>query len=122
MRTQAERQKFIQLRAEGLSFEKIARKTGVSKRTLLSWSKKYKSEIAELKAGQLEALREQYYLSTEAKVKMWGKIVSKIEELTGKRLLNVAPETLLDMLIKAQGKLEQAYVDPNLKNKTQPQS
>jgi len=121
MRTQAERQKFIQLRAEGLSFEKIAKKTGISKRTLLSWSKKYKSEIADLKAGRLETLREQYYLSMESKVKMWGKIVNKIEpELTERRLLNIAPETLLDMLIKAQGKLEQAYVDPeaNSKNKT----
>ena len=113
MKTRAERQRFIQLRAEGLSFEKIARKMRISKRTLLDWSKKYESEIAELKAGQLEALREQYYLSTEAKVKMWGKIVNKIEpELAGKRLLNIAPEALLDMLIKAQGKLEQAYIDP----------
>jgi len=66
-------------------------------------------------------LREQYYLSMEAKVKMWGKIVNKIEpELAGKRLLNVPPETLLDMLIKAQSKLEQAYVEPEprSKNKT----
>ncbi len=121
MRTQAERRKFIQLRAEGLSFEKIARKMRISKRTLLDWSKKHESEIAELKAGQLEALREQYYLSMEVKVKMWGKIVNRIgPELTEKRLLNVAPETLLDMLIKAQGKLEQAYIDPgaNSKNKT----
>ena len=113
MRTQAERRKFIQLRSEGLSFEKISRKMRISKPTLLRWSREYESEIAELKAGQLEALREQYCLSVKAKVKMWGKIVNKImPELEERRFSNVTSEKLLDMLIKAQGKLEQAYVDP----------
>ncbi len=118
MRTRAERRKFIQLRVEGLSFDKIARKMRISKQTLLRWSKKYESEIAEREAGQPEVLRGEYCLSMEAKVKMWGKIVNKIgPELTEKRLLNVPPETLLDMLIKAQGKLEQAYVEPESRSK-----
>ncbi len=113
MRTQVERRKFIQLRTEGLSFGKISRKMRISKSTLLRWSRKYESEIAELKAGQLEALREQYCLSVKAKVKMWGKIVNKImPELEERRFSNVTSEKLLDMLIKTQGKLEQAYVDP----------
>ncbi len=118
MKTLAERQKFIQLRAEGLSLEKIARKMRISKQTLFRWSKKYDSEIAALKAGQLETLREQYYLSIEAKVKMWGKLVNKMEpELVGRRLSNVPSEKLLDMLIKAQDKLEQAYVEPGPRSK-----
>ena len=123
MRTQAERQKFIQLRAEGLSFDKISRKMRISKQTLLRWSRKYESEIAELKAGRLEELREQYCLSVETKVKMWGKIVNEImPELAGRRFSNVTSEKLLDMLIKAQGKLEQAYVDPesNSESETSP--
>ncbi|MFC1717108.1 helix-turn-helix domain-containing protein [Candidatus Poribacteria bacterium] len=120
MRTQAERRKFIQLRAEGLSFDKIARRTGISKRTLLSWSRKYESEIADLKAQRLEALREQYCLSIEAKVQMWGKIVNEIEpELARRRLSNVTSERLLDMLIKAQNKLEQAYVDPESRSESE---
>jgi len=113
MKTRGERRKFIQLRAEGLSLEKIARKMRISKQTLFRWSRKYESEIAALEAEQLEALREQYCLSVEAKVTMWGKIVNEIgPELTGRRLSNVPSEKLLDMLIKAQGKLEQAYIDP----------
>jgi len=121
MRTQAERRKFIQLRAEGLSLEKIARKMRISKSTLLRWSRKYESEIADLKAGRLEALREQYCLSVEAKVTMWGKIVNEIgPELTGRRLSNIASETLLNMLMKAQDRLEEAYVEPesNSENET----
>ncbi|MFC1714222.1 helix-turn-helix domain-containing protein [Candidatus Poribacteria bacterium] len=113
MRTQEERQEFIKLRAEGLSFEKISRKTGISRRTLCNWSRKYESEIADLKAERLAALREQYCLSVEAKVQMWGKIVNHIEsELAEKSFSYVASEKLLNMLIKAQNKLEQAYVDP----------
>lgn len=118
MKTRRERRKFIQLRAEGLSFDEIARKTRISKSTLLRWSRKYESEIAGLKAGQLETLREQYCLSMEAKVKMWGKIVNKIEpEFAERRLPNVTSDRLLDMLIKAQNKLEQAYIEPKSDSK-----
>ena len=113
MKAQEEVRKFIQLRAEGLSYEKTARRLGISKWTLMNWGKKYESEIADLKTARLEALREQYCLSVEAKVQMWGRIVNEISlELANKRLYRVTPDTLLDMLIKAQTRLEQAYIDP----------
>ena len=115
MKTQDEVREFIQLRSEGLSFERIARRLWISRSTLVRWSKKYESEISALKAGRLEALREQYCLSVEKKVKMWGKIVEQVrQELDGRSLRIVTSERLLDMLIKAQSKLEQSFVEPEL--------
>ena len=113
MRTQEEVQKFIQLRADGLSYEKIAVRMGISKWTLINWGRKYEAEIAELKSERLEALQEQYCISVESKVKMWGRIVNDLKaELDNSRLSKVAPDKLFNMLLKAQGKLEQVYVDP----------
>ncbi len=113
MKTQAEVEKFIQLRAEGLSYDKIAKRLKISRWTLINWAKKCNSEIAILKATRLEALREQYCLSVEAKVEMWGKIVKEISiELAKRRLYNVTPDKLLDMLSRAQSKLEKSYVEP----------
>jgi transcriptional regulator with XRE-family HTH domain len=113
MKTQEEIHKFVQLRAQGLSFDKIAKKLKISKPTLIKWSKKYALEIANLRAERLEALREEYCLSVEAKVRMWGQIVNHIiDQIERRSLRNVTTDKLLDMLIKAQKKLEQSYIEP----------
>jgi len=41
-------QKFIELRAEGLSFDEIAKKVNISKPTLIKWSKDLKDKIEEV--------------------------------------------------------------------------
>ncbi len=41
-------QKFIELRAEGLSFDEIAKKVNISKPTLIKWSKDLKDKIDEV--------------------------------------------------------------------------
>lgn len=41
-------QKFIELRAEGLSFDEIAKKVNISKPTLIKWSKELKNKIEEV--------------------------------------------------------------------------
>jgi DNA-binding XRE family transcriptional regulator len=41
-------QRFIELRAEGLSFDEIAKKVNISKPTLIKWSKELKDKIEEV--------------------------------------------------------------------------
>ena len=62
METTELREKFIQLRAKGWSFDKIAKELGKAKQTLINWSKELQDEIANRKALELEALYESYYL------------------------------------------------------------
>jgi len=50
--------RFVELRAQGLSFAKIAEEIGVSKQSLIAWSKDLRLEIENLKQIELEALRE----------------------------------------------------------------
>ena len=113
MKTQEEIRNFIQLRAEGLSFEKIAKKLKIAKRTLTYWSKKYSLEIANLRVERLEALREEYCLSVEAKVRMWGQIANRIiDEIANRQFRGISADKLIGMLVKVQTKLEQSYIEP----------
>ena len=50
------KQQFIQLRAKGYSFDKIAKELGKAKQTLIDWSKEFQEEIANVKASELESL------------------------------------------------------------------
>jgi len=46
--TQKTREKFIELRAENISFNKIAKQLKVSKSTLIMWARLYEMEIRDL--------------------------------------------------------------------------
>jgi len=52
--------KFIELRGQGLSFDKIVKELGVSKGTLLKWEKELKQEISEVRFIELESMIQNY--------------------------------------------------------------
>ena len=47
------KERFIELRAKGWSFDKIAKEIGKAKQTLIDWSKELQDEIANRKALEL---------------------------------------------------------------------
>ena len=68
METLKVKENFIELRAKGWSFDKIAKELGKAKQTLIDWSKELEDEIANLKALELEALYEKHYLLKENRI------------------------------------------------------
>jgi|GEM_PF-1363511 len=52
--------KFLLLRADGLSFDKIAQELKVSKPTLIQWSRIYQDDIRDLQFQDMQNLKEQY--------------------------------------------------------------
>jgi transposase len=58
--TQKTRERFIELRAENVSFDKIAKQLKVSKSTLITWARLYELVIQNLRAITREALNEPY--------------------------------------------------------------
>ena len=107
------KEKFIELRSAGESYDKIAKKLGISKPTAIKWGKEFSKEISNLKADRLDALKEQYTLAVEAKIQMWGNLVKNINNTLNKKDLSYLDSArLLSMLIKAQSKLESSYVEP----------
>ena len=65
MKEQETIDKFLQLRAEGKSFDKIVKLLNVSKTTLIKWGNNYLGEIAKLKEIRYEQILEKYKLTQE---------------------------------------------------------
>jgi len=111
------KEKFIELRAKGWSFDKIAKELGKAKQTLIDWSKELQDEIANRKAIELEALYETYYLLKEAKIKKYGAILSKItNELESREFNNVPTGRLLELYLLYFERLSQEVIEPTFKS------
>lgn len=103
---------FIELRAKGWSYVRIARKLKVSKTTLSSWASELEGEIASLRAMELEALYERYYLAKESRIKLLGEQLKAIqEELKTRKLESVSTDKLLEMQLKVYQALQAEYVE-----------
>lgn len=72
--------KFLQLRASGMSFDKIATELKTSKPTLIQWGKLFKDELNDMKFQSLATLKEEYQYTVKAKYEQLLKHLSKIDE------------------------------------------
>ncbi len=103
---------FVELRAKGWSYVKIARRLKVSKNTLANWGAELEGEIASLKAMELEALYEKSYMTKEARIKLLGAQLKEIQDELKKRgLEGVSTEKLLEMELKLYQALQAEYVE-----------
>lgn len=110
------KERFIELRAKGYSFDKIARELGKAKQTLIDWSKELKEEIANRKALELEALYEKYYLLKEHRIATFGGLLKKLEdEVLSRDLSDVPTDKLLELLVKYDDKLKGEITEPSYK-------
>lgn len=117
METLEVKQKFIELRAKGWSFDKIAKDLGKAKQTLLDWSKDLDLEIANCKALELDLLYESYYLYKEDRLKMFGELIVRIKkELSTRSLEDVPTDKLLDLLLKYESQIKDDLIEPIFKS------
>jgi hypothetical protein len=72
-------QRFIERRAQGWTYARLMTELNVSKPTLIAWSRKHQFEIQNLKAIELEALREKWLASTAERVNALGEQLRKVE-------------------------------------------
>ena len=111
------KERFIELRAKGWSFDKIAKETGKAKQTLIDWSKDLQDEIANRKALELEALYESYYLMRENRLQTFGVMLTKIKtEVERRDLSDVPTDKLLELLLKYSNQVKEEIVEPIYKS------
>lgn len=92
---------FIESRAKGNSFDNIAKTLGVSKSTLIQWSKDYREDVDNMRAIEREALAEQYKITSHHQLEQFGIRLTKIREEVAKRDLSDVPtDKLITMEIK----------------------
>lgn len=119
MKDTDKKKQFIELRAKNHSFQKISQEIGVSKTTLIKWSKEFDYEITNLSNLEMEALYEEHKVSNQQRIEYYGKVQDKIlKELETRDMKDVRTDKLLDMLVKTSDKLKEAKGDRVLSYRT----
>jgi len=104
--------RFIELRGQGLSFDKIVKDIGVSKGTLLQWEKELKQEISEVRFIELESMIQKYGVLRTERVKSYGEMLEKYrKELSIRDLSDVSTNKLLDMALIVEDRLREEMKD-----------
>lgn len=117
METLDVKKRFIELRAKGYSFDKIAKELGKAKQTLIDWSKEFNEEIANVKSLELESLQEEYYLLKENRLQSFGGMLKKLrDEVESRDLSDVPTDKLLELYLKYNIQVKEEIVEPIFKS------
>jgi hypothetical protein len=109
----ANKQKFLELRAQGKSLRAIEIEIGKNRGTLAKWESECKEELENLQAIELEALREEYRLTAQARTERFGRQLRRItEELENRDLSDIPTPKLVDLAIKLDTKLREEVPTP----------
>ncbi len=102
---------FIELRSQGIPYSQIVKLLGVSKPTLIQWSREHNETINNLRAMNLADVSETHYLVKKKRVELLGGTLERIREELSKRDLSEIPtEKLLKHQIDCLNLLKQEEV------------
>lgn len=108
MNKQEQKERFLELRITGETFEKIASELSVSKQTLINWSKdlEIKDSLDIARSIRYQAILNQYEATKRDKIEFYSLLSQKVKnEISSIDLSMVRPEKLLDILIKCDARL-----------------
>lgn len=112
MKDQETKEKFVELRAKGLSFDRIAAELHVSKQSLINWAKELENEIGNMRRIELEALQEKYYMLKSQRIELFGEKLKAIKDELDKRNLSDLPtDKLFDLFVKYFNLLKEESID-----------
>jgi hypothetical protein len=99
--------KFIELRAQGRSFVRIASDLGVAKSTLTEWSRKFRFEIHNRRALVLDDLQDRILGTVQSRVSALAEKLGKVEnELRQRGLAEVSTSQLYAMAASLRRQIE----------------
>jgi len=105
-------ERFIELRAAGLSFDKIAAELGVCKTTLLKLNRKLSGDIERLKFTNFEALAEKYKMLKTARLEALGSLLERVDSaLEAADFSKLSPERLVLLKLKLSENMKQELAD-----------
>ena len=99
--------KFVELRAKGYSYDKIAEETGTSKPTLLKWSTDYSRQLKEAEHFEMNSLLSQYGVLRQSRVEAFSSMLgSALQELKKRAEEKDYSEVPTDKLLRIALELE----------------
>ncbi len=113
--------KFVELRAKGYSYDKIAEETGTSKPTLLKWSTEYSRELKEAEHFEMNSLLSQYGVLRQGRVQAFSLMLgSALQELKKraeeKDYSEVPTDKLLRIALELERRLEREAEEKKFDN------
>ncbi len=110
-KTNEDIERFIELRARGLSLDKIAQETGTSKPVLLKWSKDFQRELDEAQYFELQDLLSQYGIMRRGRVEVISETLQKaLTELRARAQAgnfgDLPTDKLLKVILMLEARLE----------------
>jgi hypothetical protein len=92
--------KFVEMRAAGVTLSKASQDLGIARNTALNWETDLKERIEAYKAIHIEELQEKYKISKEKRIELFGKDLLAInKELEKRDLSEVSTPKLFEMKI-----------------------
>jgi hypothetical protein len=108
----AVKDRFIELRAQGLTYDLIAQELNISRRTLIYWSKSLKSQIDPLRAAHLETLLDKYAALKENRIELFGKKLQAIlQVLENRPLYDIPTDKAFSLVLKYAAALKKEETD-----------
>ena len=105
--------KFVEMRAAGVTLSKASQDLGIARNTALNWEKDLKERIEAYKAIHIEELQEKYKISKEKRIELFGKDLLAInKELEKRDLSEVSTPKLFEMKIRCLKALEKEMGEP----------
>ena len=90
--------RFIQLRAQGWTYDRISTELKVSKPTLIQWSRQHQFTIQNLRAVETEALAEKCFAGRQQRWEKLGHDLRRVEtELAKRDLADISTARLLGL-------------------------
>ncbi len=110
-KTLEEVERFIELRARGLSFDKIAEETGTSKPTLLKWQAQYSEELTQAQYIELQNILSSFGVMRRNRVEVFSQLLGEgLKELkkraSSKEMQGIETDKLLSLVLTLQNTLE----------------
>ena len=113
MKDNEKRLAFIKARAQGKSYNTIAKELEISKSTCTKWEQDLKTDVEALKQANTEELYTSYNMTREARIKGIGELLKGIDEAIAQKDLTELPlDKLLEYRLKYARELKEEYIEP----------
>jgi transcriptional regulator with XRE-family HTH domain len=107
----------LKLRAQGKSLATIADTVGVRRQTVANWLREHQEEIENLKAMELDALREACWMTTQARIERLSTRLEHITaELEKRDFSDVPTAKLVELELKTRAELAREFAEPRIRS------
>lgn len=95
------KERFIEMRVEGYSYDDIAKALNTSKPTLISWGKELCNELDKARTLRMDELFQRYAVTKEARIQIFGEQLNRImAELQSRELTQLSTMALFSLALK----------------------